>query len=66
MTSREEGFEEPEDKKIYLMSGIYRVVKSIEDRVETLLDELREAIESRNGDYFLNDQWDHYDPNGYC
>ena len=41
------------------------MVKSIDDKVEAILDELREAIEVKREDYFPDRYWDDNFHNGY-
>lgn len=63
MVSKKERTEEYEDPKYGIICGIYRVVKSIDDKVEGFLEEIREFAEMRSEDYF--DRKEFWDENGY-
>ena len=59
MVSKKERTNEYEDPKYGIIGGIYRVVKSIDDKVEGFLEEIREFAEMRSEDYFdRNGFWD--------
>ena len=40
-----------DERKFDIMLGIYRLVRGIEAKTESILDELREAIDARSEDY---------------
>jgi len=62
MTSENENNGNYQDKKIGMIGGIYRLARSIDEKVESLLNAVEEAIESNQEDYFLPRRWDE---NGY-
>jgi hypothetical protein len=48
-----------------VLGGIYRVVKSVDDKVEEILDEVWEGLEASREDYFPDHYWDNNHQNGY-
>jgi hypothetical protein len=64
MVSKEERPNESEESGYRILSGIYRVVKSIDDKVEGFLEEIREFAEARSEDHYKNGFWDEqgFDP----
>ena len=51
-----------QDRKIKMMGGIYRLTRSIDEKFESLLNAVEEAIEASQEDYFSPRNWDE---NGY-
>jgi hypothetical protein len=45
------------ERKFYLVAGIYRVVKDIDDKVERMLDELAKDHDSEGSGYFADPYW---------
>ncbi len=62
MTSENEYQENGTDKGYSLIGGIYRVVKSIDEKMETVLDETRDWIESgEENDWFGREGRNYYE-----
>ena len=64
MVSKNERTRDSEGVDRRLLGGIYRVVKSIEEKVESFLEELSEFAEAKSEDYYLNGSWDEH-ANGF-
>ena len=65
MTSEHEENPEYENRKLDVLGGIYRVVKSVDNKVEEILDEIREGLEASREDYLPDHYWDNNHQNGY-
>ena len=65
MTNENEPNPRYEHRKADLLGGIYRVVKSIDSKVEELLDKFHDAVEDTHKDYFPDNYWDSNHMNGF-
>jgi len=46
------------ERSFYIIGGIYRVVKNIEDKVDRLLDDLGHEYDPENGDFLKDLYWE--------
>jgi len=65
MTSQNEEDREYEEKKTQVLGAMYELMKTIDDKIEEILDEIRDALEASRGDYYHSDFWDRNNSNGY-
>ncbi len=62
MTSETENNGKYQNRKIEMIGGIYRLARSIDEKVESLLHAVEDAIDASQEDYFPPRNWD---GNGY-
>ncbi|MCA9429927.1 MAG: hypothetical protein KC940_05390 [Candidatus Omnitrophica bacterium] len=61
MTSENRYEENGTDRGYYLIGGIYRVVKSIDDKMDTFIEEMRDWAETLEGsDWYRNGRPEFY------
>ena len=58
MVAKYEGSNVTEERGYRLLSGIYRVVKAIDNKVESFLEETRGFAEARSDDSYRSGYWD--------
>ncbi len=60
MASKKESYWEGHEKDFELLGNIYRVVKSLDQKVESLLEEIHDFVEAGSEDY----EKDYWEENG--
>lgn len=48
-----------------VMVGLYRIVKDIDEKVETILDELKEAVDVAQDSHYSSYYWDEGKESGF-